>query len=294
VAYAELEEVRALLVPGDLLAQGEHRIEFGDHYRDLGPNANNNGGDPAGGIQLLRVRNDESFSGFAKFEIVFSSPSAFTAYVKPVGNNVLTPIDSGTIGAQFVALNPFVPPSIAPTMFVIETEDWSGTPVADDKITWKTGSSVSVELGRKLVSRAEVQIDLWLFETGLFGSHTSLTTRIYEGQTVPEEVVMGTEHLSIFLIASRAVRGSKLADSPYFQEFQLAKNAIALFVRGRIPPPGPLVLSRKPFFPTSEDDTEMGLALFGLDTDGIEYQIAEVVARAKAYEVGLNHIGLST
>lgn len=273
MGYVTLQRVKETLMIADGLQQGDHRLSFSQSYENLSAYRTNNGNDPRNGIQLLRVRIDDSYAGLANFLIVFTNATDFTAYIKPMGNEVEIPIGTGNISTLFTAYNPFEPTN-PPVMFTIQPADWAGgTPVANDMIRWTTRSKISNDVGERFIDMADAQIDSWLFESRRPAFHNaSLTVRYYVANPpVPDQIAIMSENLSAFLIVSRVVQTAKLAESPVFQLWQTARNMAKIFLGSdAIPRRGPTWATYKPVIPVSLNDP-IGTSFLGLDWSQDQY-----------------------
>ena len=143
MAYCTLANVKRVLRVLDVSSDNQHKIRFSDSYSLPEPYSTNDGDCTLSGIDTI----DTGYAGSEFWKIVFTSATAFTLYRDEEG--IITDGD-GFIDADFVSTSQII---------TINTTSWSGTPVAGDKIKFKTNSNISSDDVDEFIADADAVID---------------------------------------------------------------------------------------------------------------------------------------
>jgi hypothetical protein len=290
-AYADLTNVKALLLAREGFNQGGRRIDFSETYRNLrtNPNSPSYVADSATAIRLRRIQFEDTYAGYVNYELKFTDSTTFGAWMVPVPNEAKTPIGTWTILAPFTAVNP----DDSRDLFLLSVADWSGTAQSDDEINWKSQSVISNTHAERIITQAEFLIDIWILGSKRVILANPLLNYFAVNPPVPPQIVTAAEYLSAFMIAELINPCKSLAESEYFMWWQRAKSIVALWIQ-TIRKRAPGWIARKPIVPISSYD-KIGTPTLGFDmwwrqSERISFQ--DVLSRLRDYRKNVDYYGM--
>jgi len=176
MAYCTLANVKRILRVLDVSSDNQHKIRFSDSYTLPESYSSNSGDCTLSGIDTI----DTGYAGSEFWKIVFDSPTQFTLYRDEEG------VISDGVGypaANFLSTSDIIG---------INTTSWDGTPVAGDKIKFKTNSNISSDDAEEFIADADAIID------GQLNKYIKTTSLPFT--TVPALIARASMYLTANLI----------------------------------------------------------------------------------------------
>ena len=192
--YCTFDDVKRLLRSKD--EQG--RIRFSDYYQNLDK------GDSAQSVSLRALSVSPEYAGFQKYTITFTSATEFNVTIGEMSSIAQTYVGSGNIGTDFESTENSVR---------INSSDWSGTPVADDIVTFETFSHMSTSDAIKFIQDAEVLVDVIIEENVRYLESKDQTLR-FDRDTVPKAVRAACSRFAAFFIYSTIYNEQTISGLP--------------------------------------------------------------------------------
>jgi hypothetical protein len=143
MAYCTLANVKRILRVLDVSSDNQHKIRFSDSYTLPESFSNNEGDCILEGLTSV----DEDYAGSEFWKIVFTSDVRFILYRDE--EEIITD-GIGYTTANFLSTS---------NVITINTTKWSGTPVAGDKIKFKTDSNMSSTDADEFIADADAILD---------------------------------------------------------------------------------------------------------------------------------------
>jgi len=181
--YCTLDHVQRIIGRGDK----SKRIRFSDSYKNLGvPRGQTNTGDAA----LAAVSIGPSYAGIERFIIEFSSDTDFEVTVQEKDSQENRTVGTGTVSSDFAAID---------SSIYINSDDWSGTAAAGDKIGFQTESHMSTDDAIAFIQDAEVLVDI-IIEENIGYLEQKDTELRFDRDTVPKAVRQACARFAAFFI----------------------------------------------------------------------------------------------
>jgi hypothetical protein len=143
MAYCALADVKRILRVLDVSSDNQHKIRFSDSYTLPESYSSNSGDCTLSGISTVLT----SYAGNEFWKIVFTSATTFTLYRD---EEAIIEDGDGFISADFVSTSQIIS---------IDATEWSGTPVAGDKIKFQTNSNMSSDDVDDFIADADAIVD---------------------------------------------------------------------------------------------------------------------------------------
>jgi hypothetical protein len=143
MAYCTLANVKRILRVLDVSSDNQHKIRFSDSYTLPESYSSNSGDCTLNAITTI----DSDYAGNEFWKIIFISATEFTLYRD---EEAIVSDGSGFINADFVSSSGII---------TISYTEWSGTPVAGDKIKFNTNSNLSLADVDEFIADADAILD---------------------------------------------------------------------------------------------------------------------------------------
>jgi len=194
IIYCGFEDVRRIL----RAKKYEGRIRFSDSYRNLRK------GDDTQDISLVALSISPKYSGTEEYTITFTSATDFKVEVGEEAAIAKRQIGTGNISSDFTSDD---------NVIRINSDDWSGTPVADDTIIFETDSHMSIQDALFFIRDAETLVDV-ILEENLGYTTAKDDERRFDRDSVPKAVRASTARFGAFLIYTTIYQEQTIAGLP--------------------------------------------------------------------------------
>ena len=179
--YCTFEMVQRILGNGEI----SKKIRFSDSYKNLQAFRNNQG---TASLSAITIGPD--YSGIERFRITFSDATNFSMEVWENDKILTRTVGTGTISTDFVSPDGSI---------YINSDDWSGVPVAGDYFEFSTNSHMSITDAVKFIQDAEVMCDV-IIESEVNYLTPKDTAIRFDRDTVPKAVRLACARLAAFFI----------------------------------------------------------------------------------------------
>lgn len=194
VTYCKLEDVRRLLRTTNY----EGTIRFSDSYRNLRK------GNDSQDVSLAALSISPDFASTSPHTITFLDDTTFKLERGDESQIELTYLGQGTIASDFIANDGSIR---------INSDDWSGTPVASDTILFDTDSHISIYDVIQFIRDAEILVDVILEENIGYTDAKEDELR-FTRSTAPKAISCATARFAAFFIYTTIYKEQAITGLP--------------------------------------------------------------------------------
>lgn len=194
ITYCRFDDVKRLLRSRNY----EGTIRFSDSYKNLRKD------DDSQNVKLAAISLSQEYSGTEPFTLTFLTDTTFKLEVGEESQLSLRNLGQGNITIDFIANNYSVR---------INKDDWSGTPVANDKILFDTDSHMSINDTIQFIRDAEILVDVILEENIGYLEAKERELR-FTRATIPKSVSAATARFAAFLIYTTIYKEQEITGLP--------------------------------------------------------------------------------
>jgi len=201
-AYCTLAEVTRIL------RVAAKKVRTSEAYRDLGYNRDN-----GGTVRLTAVTFLDSYVGAERFEVTFSDATNYEVNGEDIGY-----LGEGQIDQDFSC-----------SYFSISTDQWSGTPVADDRVHFISCSNVSTDDATAFIAGVSKWVNNQLGVA--YGDSSNIPWESDLSVSIPEALNYAASYRSAYEIFSSVFAGADLDESPVEKWNRIAEDTVERFIK---------------------------------------------------------------